>query len=75
MEPYHTFFDGNTTVLILSSHFTNVVISNPTHSEAYLIQHYVIKFLSDLWQVIFFPGYSGFLHPIKLTTTIELKYC
>jgi hypothetical protein len=29
---------------------------NPAHGEVYLIQHYVIKFVSDLQQV------SGFLH-------------
>jgi hypothetical protein len=27
---------------------TNVVSSNPAHCEVYLIQHYVIKFVSDL---------------------------
>jgi hypothetical protein len=26
-----------------------------THAEVYSIQHYVIKFVSDLWQVFFFP--------------------
>ena len=35
---------------------TNVVSLNPVHAEVYLIQHYVIKFVSDLRQV------SGFLH-------------
>ena len=30
---------------------TNVVSSNPAHREVYLIQHYVIKFVSDLKQV------------------------
>jgi len=30
---------------------TKVVISNPVHGEVYLIQHYVIKFVSDLWKV------------------------
>jgi hypothetical protein len=50
---------------------TKVVSSNPVHGEVYLIQHYVIKCVSDLWQV----G-GGFLRvlwfppPIKLTTTI-----
>jgi len=51
---------------------TKVVSSNPVHGEVYLIQHYVIKFVSDLRQV------SGFLWvppPIKLTAKIELKYC
>jgi hypothetical protein len=28
-----------------------VVSSNPTHGEMYSIQHYVIKFVSYLWQV------------------------
>ena len=28
----------------------NVVRSNPTHGEVYSIQHYVIKFVSDLRQ-------------------------
>jgi hypothetical protein len=36
---------------------TNVVSSNPTHSEVYSIQHYVIKFVSDLRQVsVHSPG-------------------
>jgi hypothetical protein len=38
---------------------TNVVSSNPTHGEVYLIQHYVIKFVSDLQQV------SGFLWVLR----------
>ena len=28
-----------------------VVSSNPTHGEMYSIQHYVIKFVSYVWQV------------------------
>ena len=43
---------------------TNVVSSNPAHGEVYLIQRYVIKFVSDLRQVLRFPP------PIKLTDTI-----
>jgi hypothetical protein len=48
---------------------TNVVSSNPIHGEVYSIQHYVIKFVSDLRQV------GGFLlalqfPPIKLTATV-----
>ena len=38
---------------------TNIVSSNPTHGEVYLIQHYVIKFVSDLQQV------SGFLWVLR----------
>ena len=35
---------------------TKVVSSNPAHSEVYSIQHYVIKFISNLQQVWFSPG-------------------
>jgi hypothetical protein len=28
---------------------TKVVSSNPIHDEVYSIQHYVIKYVSDLW--------------------------
>ena len=46
---------------------TKVVSSNPDHGESYSIEHYVIKFVSDLRQV------GSFLWvplPIKLTITI-----
>ena len=46
---------------------TKVVSSNPAHGEVHSIEHYVIKFVSDLRQV------SGFLRlpsPIKLNATI-----
>ena len=45
---------------------TKVVSSNPIHGEMYSIQHYVIKFVSDLPQVcvIQLP------RPIKLTAMI-----
>ena len=39
------------------------------------IQHYVIKFVSDLWQVGGFLWVLRFPQPIKLTATISLKYC
>jgi hypothetical protein len=39
---------------------TNVVSSNPIHGEVYVIQHYVIKFVSDRSMV--FSGYSSLLH-------------
>jgi hypothetical protein len=45
----------------------NVVSSNPAHGEVYSIQHYVIKFVSDLWQD---GGLQQFPPPIKLTATI-----
>ena len=36
---------------------TNIVSLNPVHGNVYSIQHYVIKFVSDLWKV------GGFLWP------------
>ena len=51
---------------------TNVVSSNPVYGEVYSIQHYVIKFVSELRQV---GGFLRFPPPIELTTTILLKYC
>jgi len=41
---------------------TKVVRSNHNRGEVYSIQHYVIKFVSDLQPVVLFSGYSGFLH-------------
>ena len=38
---------------------TNSVSSNPVHVNAYSIQHYVIKFVSDLRQLGSFSGYSA----------------
>ena len=35
---------------------TKVVSSNPVHGEVYSIQHYVIKFVSDLQQGVISPG-------------------
>ena len=49
---------------------TNVVRSSTARGKLYLIQHYVIKFVSDLWQVGGFLGVLQFPPPIKLTTTI-----
>ena len=37
----------------------NVVNSNPAHGEVYSIQHYVIKFVSDLRRLVVFLGYSN----------------
>jgi hypothetical protein len=44
-----------TTTYAISSITTKIVSSNPAHGEVYSIQYYVIKFVSDLYQV------SGFL--------------
>jgi hypothetical protein len=46
---------------------TNVVSSNPAHDEVYSIQHYGIKFVSDLRQV---GGFLRFHPSIKFTATI-----
>ena len=43
--------------------FSIVVSSNTGRGEVYSIQHYVIKFVSDLQQVGAFSWYSGLLHP------------
>jgi hypothetical protein len=42
---------------------TKVVSSNPVHGEVYSIQHYVIKYVSDLWQV------NGFLLVLRYFST------
>ena len=44
---------------------TNVVSSNSVHGEVYSIQHYVIKFVSDLKQV------SGFLRVLRFPPPIK----
>ena len=49
---------------------TKVVSSNPVHGEVYLIQRYVIKFVSDLRQVGDFLKVLRFPLPMKLTATI-----
>jgi hypothetical protein len=54
---------------------TKVVSSNPAHGEVYSIQHYVIKFVSDLRQVGGFLRILRFLPTVKLTATMSLKYC
>jgi len=38
----------------------NVVILNPAHWDVYSIQHYVMKFVSDLQQVCGFLWVLGF---------------
>ena len=42
---------------------TEVVSSNIAHGKVYLIQHYVIKFVIDLWQV------GGFLPVVPIFST------
>ena len=38
---------------------TNVVSLNPAHGEVYSIQNYMLKFVSDLLQVVGFPPVSS----------------
>jgi len=54
---------------------TKIVSLNPVHGEVYSIEHYVIKFVSNLRQVCCFLRVLRFPPPIKLTATIYLKYC
>ena len=49
---------------------TEGVSSNPTTGEVYSIQHYVIKFVSDMRHFGGFLRVFRFPHPIKLTSTI-----
>ena len=51
---------------------TNVVSSNPAHGEVDSLQHYVIRFVSDLWQVGDFPRVFRFPPPIKSTDIAEI---
>jgi hypothetical protein len=46
--------------------------SNPAHGEEYSIQHFVIKFVSDLRQVGGFLWVLLFPPPIKLTVTFSV---
>ena len=48
---------------------TKVASSNPAHGEVYSMQHYMIKFVSNLRQVRGFLLVLRFPPPIKLTTT------
>ena len=47
---------------------TEVVSSNPAHGEVYSIQHYVIKFVSDLRQV------GGFCRVLRVPPQIKLTH-
>jgi hypothetical protein len=49
---------------------TNVVSSNPRYGGVYPIQHYVIKFVSDLRKVDGFLQVLRFPPPIKWTAMI-----
>ena len=53
---------------------TKVVSLNPVIGEVYSIQHYVIKFISDLQRVDGFLLVLRFPPPINLTATTQLKH-
>jgi hypothetical protein len=48
---------------------TNFVSLNKAHGEAFSVEHYVIKFVTDLRQV------CGFLRVLRFPPQIKLKYC
>ena len=60
------------TYVIIAYIITTLVGFNPVHGEVYSIQHYEITFVSDLRQL---GGFLRFSPPVKLITTIQLKYC
>ena len=51
---------------------TNVASSNSPSTEVFSIQHYVIKFVSDLQRDDGFLGILRFSPPIKLTDITEI---
>jgi hypothetical protein len=53
-----------------ASNTTHVVSSNPAHGEVHWIQHYAIKYVSDLRQIGGFLWVLWFHPPIELTSTI-----
>ena len=61
---------GFSTTYAIGAHHPNVVSSNPAHGGVSSMQHYVIKFVSDLRQVSGFLLVLLFSPPIKLTSTI-----
>jgi len=66
----HMVVGFTTTCAISAYHHTKVVSLNIVHGEVYSIQHYVIKFVSDLRQVDGFLRVLRFPPPIKLTAMI-----
>ena len=61
---------GITTTCAISAFHHKVVSSNPVHGKVDSIQHYMIKFASDLQQVCGFRRVLGFPPLIKLMATI-----
>jgi len=77
-----TFFNGGVVMIVMVWQLdwqlpvksvpitTKVVSSNPVLGKMYSIQHFVKKFVSDLWQVDCFLWALRFSPLIKLTNTI-----
>jgi hypothetical protein len=61
---------GRDRVVVAYTTTTNVVSLNPGHGEVYSIQHYVIKFVSDLRQVATFLRELRFPSLKRLTAMI-----
>ena len=60
---------GFTTTCAIRAYHHESCEFEPVHGEVYLIQHYVIKFVSNLRQVDGFLQVLRFPPPIKLTAT------
>ena len=60
----------STFVYCCHSYTTKVVSLIPVHGKVYTMQHYVIKFVSDLRQISGFLRVLWFPPPIELTVTI-----
>jgi hypothetical protein len=63
---------GFTTTCAISAYHRKRFEFEFRSGEVYSIQHYVIKFVSDLWQVGGFLWVLQFPPPIKLTATIYM---
>ena len=65
---------GFTTTYAISAYHHQCCEFESCSSKVNSIQHYVIKFVSDLQQVNGFFRVLRFSSPIKMTATIKLKY-
>ena len=70
MKPSWSYGSWNYNYLCNQRLLPQILSSNPVHGEVYSIQHYVIKFVSNLRQVGYSLRVLRFPPPIKLTTTI-----
>ena len=61
---------GFTSTCAISAYSTKVESSDLAHGKVYSIQHYAIKFVSDLQQVGGFLRVLWLPPPVKLTATI-----